>query len=182
MGVEVVGMSYWTEGNLQNSGHFPSEITFDGKLTDKNNSSSLEAFIDAKWLDVVSADTLHDVHYKPNLDVSVKGILTMPESPAMTVTLNYQNTGKDRDINVTYIDGQTSIKANTKFNDEDKTKIVNLSSSAGINAVINFNDNGDVNYTSSSLTNSAGKTVGTIEDLDGTPRVKYADGSFDSLY
>jgi hypothetical protein len=170
----------WTDDDFENSGHFYSEITFDGKLTNNNNSSSLEAIIDAKWLDVVDANTA-DENYEPNLDVSVKGILQMPESPAMNVSLNYLNTGKDRNINVTYINGETSIKAYTKFNDVDKITTVNIFSSSGVQAKINFNDDG-VDYASSSVTNESGDKVGTIEDFSGTPRIKFADGSFETLY
>ncbi len=168
------------DDDFENSGHFPSEIIFDGKLTNTKDSTSLEAIIDAKWLDVVDADSSYK-YYEPNLDISVKGILQMPESPAMNVSLNYLNTGKNRNINVTYINGETLIKAYTKFNDVDKIKTVNIFSSSGVQAKINFNDDG-VDYASSSVTNESGDKVGTIEDFSGTPRIKFADGSFETLY
>jgi hypothetical protein len=172
---------YWTDDNLENSGHYPSEITFDGTLTNTVASTSLNANIDAKWTNIVDAN-LSAANYVPNLDISVNGKLTMPESAVMNVGLTYKNTGTSRSANVTYVNDGVSITANTAFSDDNGTKTINLSSTAGINATIKLNGDNTVDYGNSTVTNTAGDTVGTIENFSGTPRVKYADGTFDSLF
>ncbi len=172
----------WTEDDdFQNSGYYPSEITFDGTLTDNNTSAYLNAKIDAKWTNIVDAD-LNSNKYKPNLNVVVDGTLQMPSSEPMKVNLNYSNIGAAQNITATYVNGNTSITANTAFSDDNGTKVINLSSTAGIKSTITLNGDNKVDYAKSTVTNTKGDTVATIEDRDGTPVVKYADGTFDSLY
>ena len=172
----------WTENDFQNSGHYPSKITFGGKLTNDVTSAYLNANIDAKWTDIVDAN-LSDSSYEPKLDVTVDGILSMPESPEMKVGLNFVNSVTDKKVKVTYVNGDTAITADSIIpNSDNSNTTVNLSSSAGIKAKIVTDSNGNVDYTASKLTNTGGDTVGIFVDRAGAPAVKYADGTFETLF
>lgn len=173
----------WTDGSFANSGRFPSEITFNGTLANTTDSTSLNANIDAKWTNIADAN-LSDANYQPNLNITANGTLKMPASAVMNVGLTYSNTGTSRNVKVTYVNNDThdvSITADTAF-DDNGTKIINLSSSSGIKATIQLGSNNKVDYANSSITNSAGDSIGTIEDLSGTPVVQFKDGSIESLY
>ena len=171
----------WTDDDFYNSGHFPSELTFDGKLTNNKTNAYLSANIDAKWTDVVDANLSND-SYQPNLDIAVSGVLSMPDSAAMKVTLNYVNKGEAKDINATYVDGDTAVTATTAIPNADSNITINLSSTTGIEAKIITDNKGNVDYGASTLTNTNGKTVGSFEDRAGAAVVKYPDGTFDSLF
>jgi len=171
----------WTEDSITNSGHFPSQLTFDGTLTNTVTSAYLNANVNAKWTNIADAN-LSDANYVANLDITVNGKLAMPESPVMNVGLAYKNIGTSKNINVTYVSADVSITVTTAFSDDNGTKIINLSSTTGINSSITLNGDNAVDYTQSSVTNTNGDTVGTIEDRAGAPVVKYADGTFESLY
>ena len=171
----------WTDDDLQNSGHLPSQLTFDGTLTNNVTSEYLNANIDAKWTNIVDAN-LSDEMYKPDLDITVKGTLTMPESALMNVALTYKNVGISKTAKVTYVNGDISITADTAYSDDNGTKIINLSSTAGIKSTITLNGDNTVDYTKSTVTDTSGKTVGAFEDRAGAAVVKYSDGTFDSLF
>ena len=175
------GKDSWTDDNFYNSGHFPSELTFDGKLTNNKTNAYLSANIDAKWTDVVDANLSND-SYQPNLDIAVSGVLSMPDSAAMKVTLNYVNKGEAKDINATYVDGDTAVTATTAIPNADSNITINLSSTTGIEAKIITDNKGNVDYGASTLTNTNGKTVGSFEDRAGAAVVKYPDGTSDSLF
>ena len=171
----------WTDDEMQNSGHLPSQLTFDGTLTNNVTSEYLNANIDAKWTNIVDAN-LSDEMYKPDLDITVKGTLTMPESALMNVALTYKNVGISKTAKVTYVNGDISITADTAYSDDNGTKIINLSSTAGIKSTITLNGDNTVDYTKSTVTDTSGKTVGSFEDRAGAAVVKYSDGTFDSLF
>ena len=179
--IGVSNSGSWTDDDFYNSGHFPSELTFDGKLTNNKTNAYLSANIDAKWTDVVDANLSND-SYQPNLDIAVSGVLSMPDSAAMKVTLNYVNKGEAKDINATYVDGDTAVTATTAIPNADSNITVNLSSTTGIEAKIITDNKGNVDYGASTLTNTNGKTVGSFEDRAGAAVVKYPDGTFDSLF
>ena len=100
----------------------------------------------------------------------------------MKVNLNYSNVGVKQNIAVTYVNGDTSITAQTYIPSKDSNITVNLSSSAGIQAKIVADSHGHVDYSASTLTNKSGKTVGSFVDRAGVTVVKYPDGTFESLY
>ena len=171
----------WTEDDLQNSGHLPSQLTFNGTLTNNVTSAYLNATVNAKWTNIVDAN-LSDENFVPYIDATITGKLAMPESPVMNVTLKLNTTATDKTVNVTYVNGDTSVTANSVIqNANDKNITVNLSSTAGIQAKI-ITVNGDVDYATSTLKNTAGDTIGSFVDRAGTPAVKYVDGTFESLF
>ncbi len=171
----------WTDDKFYNSGHLPSELTFDGKLRNNKTNAYLNANIDAKWTDVVDANLSND-SYQPNLDIAVSGVLSMPDSAAMKVALNYVNKGEAKNIKATYVDGDTAVTATTAIPNADSNITVNLSSTTGIEAKIITDNKGNVDYGASTLTNTNGKTIGYFEDRAGVAVVKYPDGTFDSLF
>ncbi len=174
----------WTDDNIQNSGRYPSAITFDGKLTNNKTGAYLNANIDAKWTNIADINLSNGSYLRNlNLIVAVSGTLQMPSSAVpMKVNLNYANQGVKTNIKVTYINGDTSVTADSFIpNILDNNATVNLSSSTGIKAKIVI-DSGKVNYKASTLTNTSGKTVGYFVDRAGVPFVKYPDGTLDSLY
>ena len=170
-----------TEDDFQNNGHYPSEITFDGKLADKLTSEYLNAKIDAKWTNIVDAN-LSDKNYQANLNVALTGELSMSNSKPLNISVNYENNSTSKRVAVIYVDNNISVHADSIFsNDNTKPLIVNLSSTSGIKAKIIRKVDGSIDYTNSTLTNTAGKTVGTFEDRKGVPVVKFSDGNFVSL-
>ncbi len=171
----------WTEGNTYNSGYFPSEITFDGTVTNDDTSAYLNANIDAKWTNIADAN-LSNHNYIPNLDVTIKGKLQMPSSPLMQGTLTYATKGEGADITVLYVNGDTSVTSNSSIpNIRDDNATIHLSSSTGIKAKIVI-DNRKINDNASTLTDASGKTVGYFERRAGVSIVKYPDGTFTSVY
>jgi len=171
----------WTNDSFQNSGNYPSEITFDGKLTNNATTAYLNAKIDAKWTNIADAN-LSSNTYKPDLDITANGTLARPSYPDMKVNLGYIQNATDKTVNVTYVNGDTSITAKSVMpQNNNGNATVDISSTSGIIAKI-VTVHGKIDYKASTLTNTSGKTVGYFEDRAGVPIIKYQDGTFESLY
>ncbi len=181
--VDRIDSGFWTEDDFTNSGHYPSEIVFNGELSNETSGAYLKARIDAKWLNVEDAD-LHQDTYQPFGNIVIRGTLKMPESEAMSLSLFYANDKNLQHVYVNYIAGDVSIKAKSDIPyGKDKQPLdIYLSSSAGIFATIKLDEDGKIDTQNSSLTNIDGKVIGYFEDRKGIPVVKYIDGSFESLF
>ncbi len=169
------------DSDVVNSGHFPSNITFDGKLENTQNNTYLNAKIQAKWLDIKDAN-LSDENYEPQLDIAVNGTLKMSESATMQIGMTYKNSSDSKNVKITYVNGDVSITADSTYKDDNGTKVVNISSTAGVKATLTLNGDNTVDYSKSNVTNAKGEIIGKIEDRAGTPAVKYADGTFETLF
>ena len=125
---------------------------------------------------------LSDKNFVPYGNVTIKGKLAMPASPVMNVVLNFNSTATGKKVNVTYVNDDTSITAKTYIPSKDSNITVNLSSTAGVQAKIVTDSHGHVDYSASTLTNKSGKTIGSFVDRAGIPAIKYADGTFETLF
>ena len=181
--VDGIDSGYWTEDDFTNSGHYPSEIEFNGTLDNEASGAYLNARIDAKWSNIENADLYQD-SYKPFLNIGISGRLKMPESETMILSLFYANDKNLQHVSVGYIAGDVAIKASSDlpYKDGQQPTNINLSSSAGIFATIKLDNDGKIDTQKSSLTNKDGKVIGYFEDRKGVPVVKYIDGSFESLF
>jgi len=169
----------WTDAEPNNSGYLPSDVSFNGKLSNSADNSYFEGRVHAKWLDAVDAN-LSDEEYEPKLQVNMSGNLQMPESPLMKVSIGFDSSNNNsKVINTSYVYDALSVTANTSL-DNNENGIINISASTGIKSTIKLVD-GDIDYAHSTLTNSEGKTIGTFEDMSGAPRIKYIDGTFETL-
>ena len=179
--IEVHDTWGWSDDEMYNSGWLPSKINFSGKLSNSETGAYLLADINATWSDVARAN-IDAENYEPVVDVRAVGKLSMPESPVMTVDTHFTNSPSGRDVEVTYVNGDVSITANTSMSVTDESATVNLESTAGVKAVIYVDSEGNVDFDRSKVTDTAGNLIGKFEDRSGAPVVTYADGTFESLF
>jgi len=177
--VENVWINWWTEDEPNNSGYLPSDISFNGKLSNNVENSYFDGSVTAKWLDAATAD-LDNEEYEPEIEVSMSGALQMPESQLMTVQINYENNTNGSTIHTVYVSGDLSVTADSELDSELENGTIEITTSSDINAHIKLVD-GDIDNANSTLTTIDGKTVGNFVDIDGVPSVRYVDGSFESL-
>ncbi|QOY52834.1 hypothetical protein [Candidatus Sulfurimonas baltica] len=173
--VSSYGSWNWSESNIYNSGWLPSEITFNGTLT--NTTASVTGDLNAQWLNVVTID-LDGIDATPLVDVTFDGSLNMPSRPEMALHLGFTNSATQNNITATYSYDTTAIVASAVF-DSNMTNGEITITSDGITADVVV-DNGGINYTTSTLTKGS-LTLGSFEDRAGVPVIKYVDGSFESL-
>ena len=169
---------YWTNTEPNNSGYLPSDISFNGKLTNTNDNSYFEGLLNAKWIDATDAN-LNSEEYTPKLQLDLSGSLQMPASPLMSVTIAYDNTNGNI-IDTTYAYGDLSVTTHDTFDETLENGTINITASTGIKSSIVVVA-GDIDYANSTLTTTDGKILGTYEDRSGVPTVVYIDGTFESL-
>jgi hypothetical protein len=173
-----VYINSWTDNEPNNSGYLPSDITFNGKLSNSVDNSYFEGKVTAKWLDAADANLSAD-EYNPQLNVSLSGALQMPESPLMKVSITFNNSNGNV-IDTTYVYDTLSVTSHNVFDATLENGTIDISSSTGIKSTIKV-VNGNIDYDNSTLTTVEGKTLGTFADIQGAPVIRYIDGTFESL-
>ena len=169
----------WDDGKtLYNSGYLPSNVTFKGTVKD-NSSNILEATLNVQWTNAADMN-ISDSNATPSIAATLNGKLTRSASPVTNVSIKYNGTSSNQDINATYAYDTTAITTDATFDTDLKNGTIKISSASGIKANIKI-VNKTIDYTNSTLKDTNNVTIGNFEERSGVPVIKYTDGTFESL-
>lgn len=168
----------WNDNNIEiaNSGWLPSDITFAGAIS--RTGAAMEGTLNAKWLNAATMDL--DSNETPLVDVRFDGKLQMPERPEMLATLTFENSATNNTLGASYTYGTTVINMSALFDTEMDNGDVEVTTHTGLRADLKITDGSLVTDGTSKVTKD-GSLVGTFEDREDVPVIKYIDGSFESL-
>ena len=166
---------YWSEENFINSGWLPSDVTFAGAVS--REGASINGTINAKWMNAATFNPDSDEVYMPQVKVSVGGRLQMPERPEMAIALSFENNATNNMFKASYSYDATLINMSAVSDTEMNNVDVEITTPIGLRADITVEKDAPVTGT---LTKDGG-LVGTFEEREGVPVIKYIDGTFESL-
>jgi len=172
---ELVIYDSWgySETNIANSGWLPSDLSFEGAIS--RTGALLKGTINAKWLNADHMD-LEANDATPIVDVKFDGTLEMPERPKMLATLQFENSAGN-ELFASYSYDTTVINLSALLDAQMQPLEASITTHNGLDLEIVVNDDDSVE---GSLTKD-GKLVGTVEERNGAPVIKYIDGTFESL-
>ena len=173
LSVNTTGTWSYSHENIANSGWLPSDLSFEGAIS--RTGALLKGTINAKWLNANHIDMEAD-DATPLVDVKFDGTLEMPERPKMLTTLQFINSGGN-ELFASYSYDTTVINLSALLNAEMQPVEASITTHNGLDLEIVVNDDDSVD---GNLTKD-GKLVGTVEERNGAPVIKYIDGTFESL-
>ena len=170
------------EEKITNSGYLPSDTTFVGTI--KSTTAELEGTIQAKWTNIPTIDLSDESTDEKLYDVSFSGKLQMPERPETLTTLSVHHYLDDKKevmnkVTASYSYDATLINSTGTLDDKLENGVVDITSKSGLKAHISLKD-AEIEPTST-LTKD-GKLLGSFEYRDDAAVIKYADGSFETLF
>ncbi len=174
--VEVNDFDTDSDKKVGNSGWLPNDITLEGAIG--RTGASLRGTLNAKWLNAATMDPSND-QAKAFVKVDFEGRLKMPERPEMLTTINFESGAQSNKFDASYTYDSTVIKLLGKFDSEMEKGTVDITSHTGIKATLVFDDGLKTDGTSK--VTKDGKVIGSLEEREDAPVIKYLDGSFESL-
>ena len=167
-----------SDKEVANSGWLPSDITFKGIIAKDN--ASLEGTINAKWLNVKTIDVDKAKNKDRFVNVKFDGKLQMPERPKMLTTLTFENNATNNVVGASYSYDKTLINLSGTFDTDMDNGNATITTQNGLRTVLKVKD-GEVVTDGSTKVTKDGEKLGSLEERDGVPVIKYIDGSFESL-
>jgi hypothetical protein len=175
-----------------NSGYLPSKITFNGDLKHLGGSGIVSEITGNIAVELLNATTMRftdlgDTEDKPNVKVYIHGTLKRAGLDDTVLNITYRNavSGDNKRItgqtvNVSYVYGVTSVTIDATLDSDGKNGTVDIASGTGLAITLKIAE-GDIDYDNTSPLTKDGRVVGHLDDETGIPRIKYIDGSFESL-
>jgi len=163
-----------SEDDFSNSGWLPSDVTFTGAVS--REGASINGMIKAQWMNAATLDPDSEA-YVPQGKVSIEGRLQMPERPEMIIALSFENSATNNILTASYSYDATLINMRAVSDTEMNHIDVEITTSIGQRADIAIKKDQPV---TGRLTKD-GRLVGTFEEREGVPVIKYIDGTFESL-
>ncbi|WP_457599032.1 hypothetical protein, partial [Hydrogenimonas sp.] len=118
----------------------------------------------------------------PHVKVTVSGTLKRAglDDMSLNLTHEYDPDTQTNSSTLAYVYGMTTLNATGTYNDSTEDGNITISSGNGLAMTIVF-DNGDIDYNATTPLTKDGRVVGTLDNETGIVRIKYIDGSFESL-
>ncbi|MCF6200980.1 MAG: hypothetical protein L3J42_02440 [Hydrogenimonas sp.] len=169
-----------------NSGYIPNKMSFNGNLKNLQSGTEFDGLI-AVELPNIADINMTDL-FKDQSDEDPHAILTLSgtlkRSGLNDMSLNLTSEFNP-DTNITtaslgYVYGATTVNTNGHYNRASKDGNVTITSGDGFAITIVFNRNG-IDYGATTPLTKDGKVVGNLDNETGIDRIKYIDGSFESL-
>lgn len=181
-GTANVAVNYsdsWSDGGkFANSGWLPNDITFAGAIS--RTGASMEGTLNAKWLNAKTMKLDGNADEKPLVDVKFNGKLQVPERPKMLATLTFENNATHNTIGASYTYDSTVINLSALFDTDMNNGDIEVTTHTGLRADLKVTD-GDLITDGTGKVTKDGSLVGTLEERENVPVIKYVDGSFESL-
>ncbi len=180
--------SLWTDVETDmvvgNSGYIPDTMTLEGVLKNVQTGTELDGTIGAKLLNAADLNLSDPNHVDddPHIQVTVSGTLKRSGLDDMSLNLNYEYNPQTSTSSGTlaYVYGMTTLNATGIYNELTDDGNVSISSGNGLAMTIIFSD-GEIDYDATTPLSKDGRVVGTLDNETGIARIKYIDGSFESL-
>ncbi len=177
--------SLWTtnENNytIGNSGYLPSSMTFSGSLKNVQTETEVAGTMGVTLLN--ASDINVTANEEPHARVTLSGTLKRAGLDDMSLNLAYEFDPATNENNSTfaYVYGAMTVNANGRYNDTTRDGNISLTTGNGLALTVVI-DNGNIDYNATTPLTKDGRVIGTLDNSTGIDRIKYIDGSFESLY
>ncbi|WP_456402776.1 hypothetical protein, partial [Hydrogenimonas sp.] len=167
-----------------NSGYIPNTMTLSGALKNVQTGTELDGTVGVQLLNAadMNLSDLDHVDDDPHVKVTVSGTLKRAglDDMSLNLTHEYDPDTQTNSSTLAYVYGMTTLNATGTYNDSTEDGNITISSGNGLAMTIVF-DNGDIDYNATTPLTKDGRVVGTLDNETGIVRIKYIDGSFESL-
>jgi len=166
----------YTDEELNNSGWLPNKATFTGSI--KSATDNLNGVLGLEWLNAKTInpdDHTQDVELKATLN----GKLQIKDRPELSINLALDTKAKTFAADYTYGKTVINVTANETTNDKNQTAVTYHATNQLGDALDIVDADGQA--ITGSLTKD-GKELGSVEERNDAPIIKYIDGSFESLF
>ena len=185
--MQIYNTSTYTNSNeaIANAGYLPQDIVFEGRVENTTTNAFVEGRVAVNVVNAADVDLVEIEQDEngsatiPQGTIDITGKLQMPERPLMLITVGLDNTvdAKKPVIDASYSYDTTVVNLATTVDTElDKADVV-ITNQVGLK--IDVAVDGDQPLTGT--VTQDGVDIGVIEEINGVPRVKYVDGTFESL-
>jgi len=167
--------------NFYNGGVVPNKLTLTGDIKDTKNNMELNGNIIVSSDDIKNID-LSKENQKLGAKLDANVVLKRPDyaDTSLIIAGNYFPSGAGNlDINFKYADA-SYIDVNAKWNSDESGR-VKITSLNGFRTTLPVNKEGDIDFTNPIYVYINNSKVGKIQQNGDLYRIKYNDGSFESL-
>ncbi len=169
-----------SDREFYNSGKLPKKLSFTGSIKNTKTSGEISGEVKVDWLNAKSINMIKGSKEKPEVEASINGKIKMPSRPEMTLTLGYKNPSQHNNFTFSYAYDATTISGIGAFDKDMQDGKVTLTTHEGVKFIIKV-EKGDITYGDDSPVTRNGRRVGTLEERESVPVIKYTDGTFESL-
>jgi len=164
----------YDDEKLNNSGWLPNKANFTGSIT--STTDSLNGVLSLEWLDAKTNNP--DDEKDPEVKATLNGKLQMKDRPELTINLNLDTQAREFSADYTYDKTVINLTATETIKDDKSTVTYHTTNQLG--DVLDIVEKDDAAI-SGSLTKD-GKELGSVEEREDAPIIKYIDGSFETLF
>ncbi len=168
-----------SDRNWYNSGKLPKSATFTGSIKNTKTAGEISGELHVDWIDAATFD-LKAKDVKPHVKASIVGKIKMPSRPEMLLNIGYENPKEKNVFTFAYAYDATTINGAGSLDKEGKNGMVDITTHEGLKFHVKI-ENGDVVYGDASPVTRNGRRVGTLEERESVPVIKYTDDTFESL-
>jgi|GEM_PF-1484516 len=177
-----------SDEKIGNSGYLPNRLAFSGTIRNEATGSELDGSVAVDLLNAAAMNLSDPDHVKedPGLKVVLSGTLKRAQIDDTILNVTYQNSLdaankiNGHSFQTAYVYGATAVNMTGSFDKEMKNGNLAISSGNGLSITIRFK-NGDIDYDNTTPLTKDGREIGRLDNETGVPRIKYIDGSFESL-
>ncbi len=166
-----------------NSGYIPDSMTLNGMIKNVQTQTELDGTFGVNLMNAadMNLSDMDHVNDKPHLKVTASGTLKRAglDDMSLNLQLEYRPDNNMTDATVAYVYGPTTVNAVSHVSDDGDGNVT-LTSGNGLSITVVLNDD-EIDYNATTPLMKDGKEVGHLDNGTGVPRIKYIDGSFESL-
>ncbi len=165
---------------IGNSGYIPNSMTLNGSIKNVQTDTEFSGMAGVSLLN--AADINVSADEDPHARVTLSGTLKRAGLDDMSLNLELEHNPdtKVTDTTLAYVYGATTVNAQGTYNENTKEGNVTVTSGNGLAITVVFDQDG-IDYNATTPLTKDGKVVGTLDNETGVDRIKYIDGSFESL-
>ncbi len=173
--------SYVDDMIIGNSGYIPESVLFKGEIANLKTGTAFNGSIGSKLLNAADIDINRD--NEAQIEVTLSGTLKRSGMGDMLLNLSYSYdpaTTQNR-YEGSYSYDNTLVTIDGEYNEASKEGRLDIGSGAGVGIKI-VTSNGTIDLANTTPVTKDGKEIGRLDNETGIWRIKYYDGSFESLY
>ncbi|BBG65082.1 hypothetical protein NNO_0379 [Hydrogenimonas sp.] len=167
-----------------NNGYIPNSISLNGTIRNVQSGTELDGTVAVTLLNAADMNLSNpdNVNDEPATRTVVSGVLKRTGLDDLSLNITHEfdpatglNTGS-----VAYVYGAMTVNIDGTYNENSEDGNITITSGNGVTMTVIFN-NGDIDYDATTPLERDGRVIGRLDNDTGIPRIKYIDGSFESL-
>ncbi len=168
---------------IGNSGYIPNSMTLNGMIKNVQTETELDGTFGVNLMNAadMNLSDMDHVEDDPHVRVMTSGTLKRAglDNMSLNLQLEYTPDTNMTDASLAYVYGSMTVNAVSHVSDDGDGNVT-VTSGNGLSITIVLNDD-EIDYNATTPLMKDGKEVGRLDNGTGVPRIKYIDGSFESL-